>query len=75
MIDSTIDSIGLMTVVWLIVLWLFGRSLLLKLVGLLCANAEGMRLFGMVLLIVFSGGQIYHRLSRVGAISTRSTLR
>ena len=61
MIDPTVDSIGLMAFVWLVVLWLFGRSLL-KLLGLLVHDPQFMRLLGVVLLILLSGAQIYHRL-------------
>ncbi len=61
MIDPAFDSIGLMTIVWLIVLWIFGRSLW-KLVRLLLRDPQFVRLFGLVLLLLISGAYIYRRL-------------
>jgi voltage-gated potassium channel len=65
MIDPTVDSIGLMALVWLVVLWAFGRSLL-KLLGLLLRDPQFVRLLGVVLLLLLSGAQIYHRLEGWG---------
>ncbi len=61
MIDPAVDSIGLMTIVWLIVLWAFGRSLW-KLLGLLLRDPQFVRLLAMVLLLLISGAYIYRRL-------------
>lgn len=61
MIDPAVDSIGLMTIVWIIVLWVFGRSLV-KLLGLLLRDPQFVRLLGMVLLLLISGAYIYRRL-------------
>jgi len=61
MIDPILDSIGLMAVVWAIVLWLFGRSLL-KLLALLLRDPQFRRLLGIVLLMLAAGAHIYHRL-------------
>lgn len=55
------DSIGLMAIVWLIVLWLFGRALR-RLLALLLRDPQFMRLLGVVILILASGAHIYHRL-------------
>lgn len=61
MIDPIVDSIGLMTVIWVVVLVLFGRSLL-KLGELLLREAQFVRLLVVVILLVASGAHIYHRL-------------
>jgi len=61
MIENTVDSIGLMAIVWLIVLWLFGRALW-RLLALLLRDPQFMRLLGIVVLILASGAHIYHRL-------------
>lgn len=55
------DSIGLMAIVWLIVLWLFGRALR-RLLALLLRDPQFVRLLGVVILILASGAHIYHRL-------------
>jgi voltage-gated potassium channel Kch len=60
-IDNTIDSIGLMTLVWLVVLWLFGRALW-RLLAMLVRDPLFLRLLGIVLLLLASGAHIYHRL-------------
>jgi voltage-gated potassium channel Kch len=65
MIDPTVDSIGLMALVWLVILWAFGRSLL-KLLVLLLRDPQFVRLLGVVLLLLLSGAQIYHRLEGWG---------
>lgn len=61
MVDPAVDTIGVMTLVWLVVLLLFGRSLLV-LGRLLVQDAQFLRLLGVVALLVVSGAQIYHRL-------------
>lgn len=61
MIDPIIDSIGLMAIVWFIVTWLFGRSLL-KLLVLLFRDPQFRRLLSVVLLMLVAGAHIYHRL-------------
>jgi len=61
MINPTVDSIGLMAIIWLIILWAFGRSLL-KLLKLLLSDPQFIRLFGVVVLLLISGAYIYRRL-------------
>ncbi len=61
MIDQRIDSIGLMALVWLVVLWLFGRTLW-RLLALLLRDPQFLRLLGVVFLVLVSGAHIYHRL-------------
>ncbi len=65
MIDPMVESIGLMAIVWLIVLWVFSRSLS-KLLGMLLRDPQFVRLLGVVLLLLLSGAQIYHRLEGWG---------
>ena len=60
-ISPIADSIGLFAIVWFIVLWLFGRSLL-KLLWLLWRDPQFKRLLGVVLLMLIAGAHIYHQL-------------
>lgn len=60
MIDPSIDSIGLMALIWLFVLWAFGRSLF-KLIKILLSDTQFVRLLGVALLLLLSGAHIYHR--------------
>lgn len=59
--NSVVDSIGLMTLLWFVVLWAFGRSLL-RLFALLWQDAHFRRLLGVVTLMLIAGAHIYHRL-------------
>jgi hypothetical protein len=61
MIHPLIDSIGLLAIVWLIVLWLFGQSLL-TLLRLLWRDPQFKRLLSVVLLLLVAGAHIYHQL-------------
>lgn len=61
MSNPAVDSIGLMTLLWLVVLWVFGRSLW-RLLALLWQDAQFRRLLGVVVLMLSAGAHIYHRL-------------
>ncbi|MEZ4861917.1 MAG: potassium channel family protein [Caldilineaceae bacterium] len=59
--DNTIDSIGLMALVWLLILWIFGRALW-RLLIMLGRDPQFVRLLGVVVLLLASGAHIYHSL-------------
>lgn len=59
--DPTIEPIGLMALIWLAVIFFFGRRLL-QVFQMLFQDAQFVRLLEFVGIILTSGAHIYHRL-------------